>query len=146
MHSAIMKGTLMNTLPKRAWLLVGGIIMILGGCVSILWLRQRGIRDFTAYTAYLYQDGRLLQTIPLNQVTENYRFTVNATDGGYNIIEVSPVGIAIAEADCPDQICVLQGCVTDSLLPITCLPHRLVIELKADGTASPDDSPDVVVY
>ena len=133
----------MNTLSKRAWLLTGGIVAILGGCVLILWLLRSGAKSSGAYTACLYQDGSLLQAIPLGQVTETYRFTVNADDGGYNIIEVSPGGIAIAEADCPAQICVLQGRITDSLLPITCLPHRLVIELKPDNS---DASPDAVVY
>ena len=140
----------MNTLSKRACLLAGCIIAILAGCISILWLRQNGSRSFDTYTAYIYQDGRLLQTIPLDQVTETYRFTVDATDGGYNIIEVSPDGIAIAAADCPDQICVLQGGlrghISDSLLPIICLPHRLVVELKPDGSASSDASPDAVAY
>ena len=136
----------MNTLSKRAWLLAGGIITILGCCVLILYLRQSSIQGSDTFTACLYQDGRLLQTIPLDQVTETYRFTLDAANGGYNIIEVSPGGIAIAEADCPDQICVLQGRVTDSLLPITCLPHRLVIELQPGAPASSHNSPDAVAY
>ncbi len=136
----------MNTLTKRAWLLAGGIIVLLGSCVSILWLRQGSLQSSDTYTAYIYQDGRLLQTIPLGPVAEAYRFTIAATDGGYNSIEVSPGGIAIVEADCPDRICVLQGRLSDSLLPIICLPHRLVIELRPDGSASPDASPDAVAY
>ncbi|MDE6517702.1 MAG: NusG domain II-containing protein [Acetatifactor sp.] len=137
----------MDTLYKKACLLAGGILLLLGGCALILLLRQSGIRDSAAaYTACLYQDGRLLQSIPLDQVTETYHFTIDAADGGHNIIEVSPGGIAITEADCPDQICVMQGRVTDSLLPITCLPHRLVIELKPDRSASSDNSPDAVAY
>ncbi|MDE5952038.1 MAG: NusG domain II-containing protein, partial [Acetatifactor sp.] len=66
-----------------------------------------------------------------------------AADGGYNVIEVSPGSIAIIEADCPDKLCVLQGPIADSLLPITCLPHRLVIELKPSGD---DAAPDAVAY
>lgn len=136
----------MSTLSKRAWLLTGGIIAILGGCVLILWRLQSSVQSTDTYTAHIYQNGRLLQTIPLGQVTETYRFTVDAADGGYNIIEVAPDGIAIAEADCPDQICVLQGRITDSLLPITCLPHRLVIKLQPDSPDSSDDSPDAIAY
>lgn len=143
-----MKGLLMNTLSKRACLLAGSIILLLTGCILILWLRQTSAWNADACTACLYQDGRLLQTIPLDQVTETYRFTVTAADGGYNVIEVSPGGIAIAEADCPDQTCVLQGILRGgfpgSPVPIVCLPHRLVIELKSD-TAS-DNSPDAVAY
>ncbi len=135
----------MNHLTKRACLTTVGILLILAFCVLALVLRQNAGKA-AAYTACVYLDGRLLQSIPLDQVTETRRFTVDAADGGYNIVEVSPGGIAIAEADCPDQICVKQGRITDSLLPITCLPHRLVIELKPDSPAPSGASPDAVAY
>lgn len=140
-----MKGVRMNTLYKRACLLAGGLAALLVICTSALWLRQRGAQS-AAYTACVYQNGQLLHSIPLDQVTESYRFTIEADDGGYNIVEVSPAGISIAQADCPDQICVLQGRISDSLLPITCLPHRLVIELKPCAPASTAPSPDAVAY
>lgn len=133
----------MSTLSKRACLLACGIAVLLAGCAIYLLFQSRAARDpDVSYTAYVYRDGQLLQSIPLEQVRESYRFTVDAADGGRNIIEVSPGGIAIVEADCPDKLCILQGRVTDSLLPITCLPHRLVIELKSDN----DTAPDAVAY
>lgn len=137
----------MNTISKKACLLAGGILLLLAACGLVLFLRQHTARKpDTTYTAYLYQDGLLLQTIPLSRITESQRFTIEASDGGYNTIEVSCDGISIAEADCPDQICVLQGTIRDSLLPITCLPHRLVIELKPDVPAASGTAPDAVAY
>lgn len=135
----------MNTLTKRACLLAGVILTILISCALVLVLRRNGAGADTSYLACIYQDGRLLQTIPLDQVRETYAFTLEATVGGSNTIEVSPGGIAITQADCPDQICVRQGRITDSLLPITCLPHRLVIELKRADTSA-DDLPDALAY
>ena len=120
----------MNTLTKRACLLAGCILAILISCVLVLVLRHNAAGADTTYHACIYQDGQLLQTIPLDQVQETYAFSLEATGGGSNTIEVSPGGIAITQADCPDQICVQQGRIIDSLLPITCLPHRLVIELS----------------
>lgn len=135
----------MNTLTKRACLLAGCILAILISCVLALLLRYSSAGADTPYTAYIYQDGRLLQTIPLDRVAESYTFTLEAAGGGSNTIEVSPGGIAITRADCPDRICVLQGRITDSLLPITCLPHRLVIELKPADTSA-DTLPDALTY
>lgn len=135
----------MNTLTKRACLLAGCILAILISCVIMLVLRRNAAGADTSYLACIYQDGRLLQTIPLDRVQETYHFTLEAAGGGSNTIEVSPGGIAITQADCPDQICVRQGRITDSLLPITCLPHRLVIELKPVD-ASSDDLPDALAY
>lgn len=137
----------MNMISKKACLLAGSILLLLTACILILFLRQHTAqKPDTTYTAYLYQDGQLLQTIPLSQITDSRRFTIRASDGGYNTIEASGNGISIAEADCPDQICVLQGTIRDSLLPITCLPHRLVIELKPDDAAVSNISPDAVAY
>lgn len=133
-------------ISKKACLLAGSILLLLAACVLVLFLQHTAQRTDTTYTAYLYQDGQLVQTIPLSQITDSRRFTIRASDGGYNTIEVSGDGISIAEADCPDQICVLQGTIRDSLLPITCLPHRLVIELKPDDTAVSDISPDAIAY
>ncbi len=135
----------MNTLTKRACLLTGGILAILISCALALMLRHNTPGADTPYIACIYQDGQLLQTIPLSRVQQTYNFTLTATGGGSNTVEVSPGGIAITQADCPDQICVMQGRITDSLLPITCLPHRLVIELKPE-TPSADDPPDAMAY
>lgn len=135
----------MNTLTKRACLLAGCILAILMACIIVLVLRRNAVGADTSYLACIYQDGRLLQTIPLDRVQETYHFTLETTGGGSNTIEVSPGGIAITQADCPDQICVRQGRITDSLLPITCLPHRLVIELKQEDTSA-DDLPDALAY
>lgn len=135
----------MNILTKRACLLAGAILAILTACAFALFLQRNAAEAGTSYLACIYQDGRLLQTIPLSQVQETYTFTLEAANGGSNTIEVSPGGIAITQADCPDQICVLQGRITDSLLPITCLPHRLVIELQPENTST-DTLPDAIAY
>ena len=41
--------------------------------------------------------------------------------------------IRIAEADCPDQVCVNQGWISNGTVPIICLPHRLMIEIVDGG-------------
>jgi hypothetical protein len=56
--------------------------------------------------------------------------------------------LAIVSASCPDQICVHQGFISTSLLPITCLPNRLVIRVREEVSV-PDDTapvPDGVTY
>ena len=126
---------------KTACLLT--FLIALALCASILLLPGRGSAD-AAYTACLYQDGELIREIPLDSVTEPYRFTVTAKDGGTNTVEVRPGSIGILSADCPDQICVRQGFLDRPFLPITCLPHRLVIRLKEN--LPPADAPDGITY
>ena len=89
-------------------------------------------------TACIYQDGVLIESIPLNEVTEEYSFTITSPSGGCNTVCVRPDAIAITAADCPDQLCVHQGFRHSTLLPIICAPNSLVIRLTATQPSSID--------
>ena len=79
--------------------------------------------------------GELIQEIDLEQVGASFSFTVEGADGGTNTILVEPGRIRVEAADCPDQICVHQGFISDGTVPIVCLPHQLVIEIVGGGEA-----------
>lgn len=82
--------------------------------------------------AAIYIDGELYDTIDLAAVVMPYEVTIQ-TDSGYNTLRVSHGSIEVAQADCPGQDCVHQGSISDGLIPIVCLPHRMVIQIE-DGT------------
>ncbi len=86
-------------------------------------------------TAFVYQDGKLLHTIPLGLVTDTYEITVTDYMGNYNVIRVCPGSIGMIEASCPDKLCVHMGFRESSLLPITCLPNNLVIRFENNDTS-----------
>lgn len=94
----------------------------------------------------IYQNGERIQSIALSRVSETYSFTVSGESGAYNLVEVSPDGVRISEASCPDKLCVHQGALPGSLLPITCLPNRLVIRLTDTGRTEPSDTADALTY
>lgn len=83
--------------------------------------------------AHIYQDGHLIKSIPLNEAKASFTFTVRSAGGGSNVVEVRQGAIGIITADCPDQICVHQGFTSSTTLPITCLPHRLVIQIRKEN-------------
>lgn len=101
--------------------------------ISIFTLVRKSLLE-QDLIADIYQNGKLIQSIPLNHVQEPYLITLTDTDGGTNTIEVRQGAIGIIAADCPDKICVNQGFIINSLTPITCLPHRLVIEIRGSST------------
>lgn len=105
-------------------------------------------RNGQALYADLYQNGELLQTIRLDTVTAEYTFEVSGNAGATNTVCVRPGSIAIVSASCPDQICVHQGFISTSLLPITCLPNRLVIRVREEAVCLDDTTlvPDGVTY
>lgn len=120
-------------LRKRAlFLSIGLLVILLISCIIIL-VRYHDTSE--QYTAYIYQDGSLIQTIDLAKVTKEYSLDFTTSNGGENQVFVQPNGISVTYANCPDQVCVHQGVVRNSLLPITCLPHGLVIELKPNNTS-----------
>ena len=80
--------------------------------------------------AEIVQDGKVIREIDLNAVTEPYTFEV-VSERGTNTVEVEPGRIRIVSADCRDHSCVNQGWLRDGVTPIVCLPHRLVIRMKA---------------
>lgn len=120
------------TLRKRAlYLSIALLVMFIFSCIFLVF---RFHDTSEQYTAYIYRDGSLTETIDLSQVTQSYTLIYTTTNGGENQILVEPDGISVISANCPDLVCVHQGTIRNSLLPITCLPHNLVIELHANHT------------
>ncbi|MEZ3426138.1 MAG: NusG domain II-containing protein [Lachnospiraceae bacterium] len=122
---------------KRRGLFLSAFILLLCllSCLTI-FLRCR--QPSAGLTACIYQDGQLILTIDLHTVTQPYTVPIPAPEGGSNLIEVRPDAIGIIDADCPDKLCVLTGFADSTLLPIVCLPHKLVIQLSAAGQTAPD--------
>ena len=74
----------------------------------------------------------MVKTIDLEKVEKPYTFKLKTGEGHYNTIAVDKGSISIIEADCPDQLCVHQGKISDGLKPIVCLPHELVIRINGE--------------
>ena len=88
---------------------------------------MRGGAD--AATASVYVDGELYASYDLGAVVIPYEVRIE-TEYGYNILRLSHGAVEVAESDCSEQVCVKQGTITDGLLPIVCLPHRLVVQIE----------------
>ncbi len=79
-----------------------------------------------ATTAIVYVNGEVVETLNLSEDK-----TVEIpSENGYNIIKVKNNKVCVFEADCPGKDCVLVGYINKVGETITCLPHKLVVELK----------------
>ena len=119
----------------KFWVILIAAVLAVSLAASLLVLRGRG-----GACARVYQDGRLTRTVDLSQVSEPFTFTVEGP-AGTNTVQVEPGRIRVSAADCPDQVCVHQGWISTGVVPIVCLPNRLVIQIE---DASPDRNPDGV--
>lgn len=110
---------------------------LLVACFAI-WMigRESGQSERTATITY---QGEVLEVIDLSTVKDTRTFTVGKP-GAENTIQVSPDGIGVISADCPDQICVHQGIRAHGPEPIVCLPHQLTIRFSSNTDGGADQS------
>ena len=110
----------------KFWItLVAGLLILGAAAAVIVWKLSPG-----GTVAEISQNGTVIRTIRLDRVTQAETFTVEGPAGS-NTIEVEPGRIRVRAADCPDQVCVHQGWLSDGVTPIVCLPNKLVISLRA---------------
>lgn len=127
-----------------AALLIGAVLILLSA-VSLIYILLPKSQE-GGYTADIFRNGDLIESISLEEVQESYRITVTGDSGCINEIEVRPGSIGIVSADCPDKLCVHQGFISDSRLPVTCLPNRVVILLRPNTENEHSISPDIISY
>ena len=85
----------------KFWVLLFAALAILGGGAFLL-LRGHGQ---TGQTAVIRIDGT-------------------------NTVHVESDGVSVTQADCPDLLCVQQGKITTSAIPIACVPHHLTVQIE----------------
>ena len=73
--------------------------------ILAIFLYKQMFSDYRGdVTAEIYQDGKLIQTIDLVNVTEAYDLVITNKNGGENTVHVDVDGISVSHADCPDQV------------------------------------------
>jgi len=123
-----------KSLSNRAWLCILGIFLaVCLGLTAALFLRP-----FSGVIAVVTLQGKEVERVDLSQVEERYSRSFTGESGITNVVEIAPGKIRVREADCPDQVCVSQGWIETSRLPIVCLPNQLIISIEEDGNADID--------
>ena len=106
-------------------------LLLAAAAASAAYILLRG-GDAPSPSARITRDGVLLEEIDLSEVDAPYSITL-ADGSGSNTVQVERGRIRVAEADCPDRVCVSQGWISDGTVPIVCLPHKLIIEVVGGG-------------
>jgi hypothetical protein len=82
--------------------------------------------------AVIKSGGKVLKTIDLNKVVEPQEFTIKTDNGNYNIISVKSNGIKVKATECPNQLDVKVGWISQPGEIIVCLPNKLIISIKGE--------------
>ena len=109
---------------NKLWIAVFATLLLIAGLLSVFIFN----RQTTGVVANIYQDGICIQSVDLSLVTESY--TLQISGAVVNTISIEPGRICVSSATCPDQVCVHQGYISNSIVPIVCLPNALVIQIE----------------
>ncbi len=115
----------MNMKSSKTWIVIFAAVLII--CAAAFLLLKGN--DAQGTTAVIRVDGEVYEKIDLDAVAVAYDMEIK-TQYGYNKLHIEHGAISITEADCRDHICVSQGRVSTSGVPIVCLPHRLTVEIE----------------
>lgn len=117
------------------------IVVILLSFISLGYINRQGFTDRDKYVSIQFNGKEVKKVIFDKQIVGT---TIPfETELGYNLIEIGDEKVRVLEANCPDQIDVKQGWITNIGETLICLPHRLVVEIKGVSTS---DEVDIINY
>lgn len=118
-----MKTKMGERIAKPDLLLIGLLLVI--GIVSFFAVRVFTQKDGTIVRILL--DGDTYGTYRLE---EDQRIPIEIDGTVTNTLEIAEGKADMAEADCPDQLCVHQHAINRQGETIVCLPHKIVVEIE----------------
>lgn len=108
----------------------GDIIIVIFIIVAALLLELAFVLPSKADgVAVISKDNEILKEINLSQ-SENITFALDNIKG--YTFEVKNKKIRIANATCPDKICINMGYISKTGQTIVCIPAHLMIEIKSN--------------
>lgn len=122
---------------KKYQIIFVAIILVI--CLGVIYILNN--KKVNNPEAVIYKNGEVVKRIDLSNIKESYEFTIE--DGEhFNTIKVDEEGVSIVEASCTDKVCIERGSIKDELLPITCIPNKIIIKIQE----AEESSIDSVVY
>ena len=115
----------------KANIIVGAAIAVIAvaAIAAFVWM-QMGAGAADAQLRAIVHDGDGGERVlPLNQDTE----VEVTTSLGTNVVVVADGAVFVRDADCDNHDCVHQGSISAPGCQIICLPHKLWIEVVAEG-------------
>ena len=124
--------------PVHILMIITGAVFIAALVVSVRFIGAKN----SGKTALITQNGKVLYEIDLENIKEPYTIRIDGDGERYNIIEVRNGEIGVIEASCPDKVCINMGFISDGLLPVTCLPNKVIIKIIGGD----ENDADIAVY
>lgn len=113
-----------NKVRFRNDLILIGVLLI--GALVIFLLFKESLKS--GNKAVITVNGEKVSVLKLN---EERNETIK-TEKGVNTVKIKDGKVIVADADCPDKICVNHRPISKVGETIICLPHKLVVEIAEE--------------
>jgi len=110
-------------------LLAIGLVAVLAVSVFLLFFFEN---QSEASTVEVYQNGKLVESVPLTQNTE-----LTITGKYTNTILIQDGKVSVSDSDCPGHDCMNSGAISSAGKSLVCLPNG--VEVRITGTSSDVD-------
>lgn len=107
-------------------------LLILAVAASAGWVWFNG-HSSPGQILEIYQNGQLVETVNLTQSGQPQTIVLEGDNGAENTVLIQDGQVCMSHATCPDQVCVNQGWISDSAVPIVCLPNQVILQIKGGG-------------
>lgn len=106
-----------------------GIYLVAGLLLTalLLYTFNRLLFNTEAVRVEVSVEGTIIETFDLDETVDQ---VISGYGGGTNHLIIKDGGVSIAEASCPDKVCVRQGIITETGQSLVCLPNKLIVTLK----------------
>lgn len=124
----------MEQKTKKNDILLIGAILVLALAAYVGTSIFQSVNTHNAKAVVLI-DGEEYRSFPLDtDVVER----IELPDGSYNVLVIEEGKADVTEASCPDGVCVNHRAVSKQNQSITCLPNKLVVEIRNGEEADVD--------
>lgn len=105
------------------------IIFVIFVSLTSMFLIKNEVLNYDEKYISIQVDGEEFKTIIFDKIMVGKTIPIK-TEFGYNLIEIGDNKLRVIEADCPDELDVKKGWISNVGENIVCLPNKLVIEIK----------------
>jgi len=119
---------LVRSMKNPNYYIIAGLLSLVLISFGVSHLVQRQMTEGDLRLE-IYTDGQLYRKINLSEASAE-EIRVPTKDGHYNVVEIEKGRARVKKSDCPDQICVKTGWISQPGHIAVCVPNKFNIVVK----------------
>ena len=122
-------------MKKGDYIIIGIILLMITGL--FVYNDANKMKEYDQRIVNISVNNELFETFVLDEALSD-QIEID-TEFGHNHVIVENNGIYVEHSSCPDQICVLDGSISEPGGILVCLPNKMVIEIMGTKNTGVDE-------